>query len=307
MKRSLVLSFTSLLFVACGEDEPAEFSLRFAAMAQGAEVGCGTRVEGLGTRGDAAVDVADLRFYISNIRALDEDGEELELTLEENEFQYSSAEGHVALIDLTGNTEGACNASAIAFAEGTSRVNDHVHGATLVDKVRTVRFDVGVPQAVMRSVIAANTEEGAPSPLREMYWSWASGYRHFVMNMAVETSQGRGEGYVHVGSRACGTAGQKALTDRAECGFVNTPTAMLEVEDLSDRVVELDVAALLAGVDFMAPVYDPESFDVIGDGPGVECHSAPSQPDCAAVFASLGVDMESGFASASANEVLSVR
>ncbi|WDT76931.1 MAG: hypothetical protein MPW16_06875 [Candidatus Manganitrophus sp.] len=54
-------------------------------------------------------------------------------------------------------------------------------------------FDLGVSQPLMKATIANNTAEGAPSPLNEMYWSWASGYRHFVMNFAVE-DDGNGNG-----------------------------------------------------------------------------------------------------------------
>jgi hypothetical protein len=122
---------------------------------------------------------------------------------------------HVALIDLTDTGAGACDSGAIAFAEGTSRVNDVFVARAKVDSVRKLSFDVGVPQALMKTVIAATSEEGAPSPLREMYWSGASGYRHLVMNATVETPSGTGEGYVHVGSRDCGGAGQEALSDRA--------------------------------------------------------------------------------------------
>ena len=155
-------------------------------------------------------------------------------------------------------------------------------------------------------MIAATSEEGAPSPLREMYWSWASGYRHLVMNAQVETPNGSGEGYVHVGSRDCGSAGQKALSDRDTCGFINTPRVELEVNGVGNRVIDLNLDVLLADVDFVVPLRD-ETMTVIGEAPGIECHSAPSQPDCGAVFASLGVDIATGASDASANQVFSVR
>ena len=51
----------------------------------------------------------------------------------------------------------------------------------------------------------------------------------------------------------------------------------------------------------MAPVYDTETFEVIGEGPGVECHSSPTQPDCLDVFGNLGIDMASGAADPTQN------
>lgn len=167
-------------------------------------------------------------------------------------------------------------------------------------------FDVGVPQDVMRETIANNTPEGAPSPLNEMYWSWASGYRHFVMNFTVSGPGGAGEGYLHVGSRSCGPEDGLALEDRAACKFVNTPTVALSISDLALESVVVDVRRLLQGVDFLAPIYDTTTFEVIGQGPGVECHPSPMQPDCANVFANLGLDMASGAASAESNRVFSI-
>ncbi len=115
--------------------------------------------------------------YVSNVRFYNAEGEEVAVTLDENEFQYSGATGQASLIDLTKNSEGTCANSAIAFAEGTARVNDVITGTTLVDSVSRVSFDVGVPQALMKDMIATTTPEAAPSPLNEMYWSWATGYR----------------------------------------------------------------------------------------------------------------------------------
>src|SRR5690606_7688119 len=156
---------------------------------------------------NVTVSLADLRFYISDVRFYDEGGAEVPLELDESEFQYRSDAGSVALVDLTGNSDGTCSESAIAFAEGTARQNPSVTGSTELARVASVSFSVGVPQAMMQDVIANNDIEGAPSPLGEMYWSWASGYRHFVFNATLETETGlTGEGYIHVGSRACGPA-----------------------------------------------------------------------------------------------------
>jgi aminoglycoside/choline kinase family phosphotransferase len=59
-------------------------------------------------------------------------------------------------------------------------VHTAITGSTFVDKVASIKFDVGLPQALMKKVIAKNTAEGAPSPLnttdpkfREA-WHWMS-------------------------------------------------------------------------------------------------------------------------------------
>ena len=300
------------LIAACGgaEGDGAEavpFALNFVAVSGAEEIGCADPATGFGPRGQDSVGVADLRFYISNVRFYDGQGRPLAMTLDANEFQYIGDRGSVSLIDLTSNRVGTCSATAIAFAEGTARTNARVTG-TVVDRVQRVDFDVGVPQPLMKDVIATHTAEGAPSPLAEMDWGWAAGHRHFVFNFTVADAQNApGEGYVHVGSRDCGGDGARALTDRDACGLLNTPSVSLEGVTL-DEEVQVDVAALLSGVDFVAPIYDTEPpFAVIGEGPGVSCHSAPPQAHCTTIFRNLGIDLDTGVADPAQNRVFSVR
>ncbi len=303
--RSFVL-LTALCFTSCAEaqddtqDMPTPFSLQFAAGSGGQIVGCSDTITGLGPAGETSVALSDLRFYVSNIHFYDADGTELDVSLDTNEFQYRSEAGEVALIDLTGTSEGSCAGTSISFAEGTARVNDVITGTALVDQVASISFDVGVPQAVMKQTIADNTAEGAPSPLAEMYWSWASGYRHFVFNFTVDTAGEPGEGYIHIGSGDCGAEGMLALEDRDSCGRVNTPTVTLDSFDLTRDTVVLDLASVLAEQDFLVTIRDPETQEPIGEGPGVQCHSGPSQPDCAPVFSAFSLDLNDGSSTAAA-------
>ena len=80
-------------------------------------MGCTDKIPGLGLDGKQSIGVGDLRFYVSNIRFSDAAGEPVALDLDDSDFQYNSAAGSAALIDLTGNTEGSCAGSAIAFSE----------------------------------------------------------------------------------------------------------------------------------------------------------------------------------------------
>lgn len=298
--------------VACGSDadeapsKPASpFELTFVATANGDAVGCSDTIEGLGASEEHTAGLSDLRFYVSDLRFANAAGKSLEFSLDENEFQYVSNEGSVVLIDLASNDEGTCADSAIANAEGTARTNRVVSGETTVEDVRSVLFAVGVPQQLMKQTIATNTAEGAPSPLNEMYWNWATGYRHFVFNFTVDSGDEAGDGYLHVGSRDCGPEDGMALEDRDECGFVNVPQVVLDDFDLAADRVQINLPALLKELDFVAPIYDTTTWEVIGEGPGVECHSSPTQPDCESVFSSLGLDADSGEADASENSVFS--
>lgn len=288
---------------ACGESaEP--FELRFALTDGDTPLGCDRPLENQGPNGDVRVGISDVRFYVSNLRAYDAAGAELVLDLAESDFQYRSDAGEVALVDLTGIT-GDCAASSVAFAEGTARSNDRVVGEVFGEVAR-VTFDVGVPQPLMKAVVADFSAEGAPSPLSELHWSWASAHRHFVFNFSVDGPDGAGDGYLHVGSRECGGDGARALTDRDECGRINT--ASVDIDLGPEGEVGVDLSALVAELDFVAPVYDRATFEVIGEGPGVECHSAADiQPDCVPIFQSLGINPDSGAAAAASNAVFYAR
>lgn len=293
--------------VACGPSARS-FKLAFVPVAGSVAMSCVDTITGFGPDGNHAVSMSDLRLYVSNVRFYDASGKEVAATFDSDEFQVADGKNTVTLIDLTSNTEGSCAENAIAFGEGTARTHAALTGKTIVDAVTRVTFDVGIPAAVMGDVIANNTLEGAPSPFGEMYWSWAGGYRYFVFNFVVKDGTGTaGEGYVHVGSRDCGSMGAKALSDRERCGFANMPAVALTGINLDKNQVAINLGALLANVDFRAPVYDPVSFAEVGETVGVACHSSPAQPHCTSIFSALGVSMSDGTSDAAADDVFRVR
>jgi uncharacterized repeat protein (TIGR04052 family) len=208
------------------------------------------------------------------------------------------------MIDLTSNATGSCAATAISFSEGTERVHEAITGTTLVEDVASLSFDVGVPQSLMQEIILNNTVEAAPSPLNEMYWSWNSGYRHFVFNFTTSDGVDDGEGYVHIGSTGCTNAdGELALETRDTCALVNTPAVSVPEFDLATDVIAVDLAEILSAVDFLSPIYDPKTFEIIGEQVGVECHSFSGQPDCESVFDAFGLDLDSGGSAPESNQV----
>ena len=191
------------------------FALQFSALLDGQPVGCGPQLGGFGPGAGDLVGITDLRFYISNLRFFDAQGQSVALELDVNEFQLSSPAGTVALVDLTGTTQGTCASTGEAAAESTPRSNLSIRGRTDISAVARIAFDVGVPQPLMKQTIATNSPESAPSPLGEMMWNWNSGYRHFVFNFSVADQSGaQGVGHVHVGSRDCGPKDGLALSDR---------------------------------------------------------------------------------------------
>jgi uncharacterized repeat protein (TIGR04052 family) len=301
---SLALATLAMVW-GCSDDDddatPQDFSLRFQAVDGATTVGCGTVLSGFGADGESTVELSDLRFYVSNLRFYDAGGQQVDVDLDENEFQYQSEDGAVALIDLTGTATGACSGEGLSFPEGTARSNGVITGKFTGNEVTRVTFDVGIPQPMMKSVIANNTAEDAPSPLAEMHWSWGFAYRHLVMNFAIHDGEGvAGEGYVHVGSNDCGGDGSKALTDREQCGRINAPAVSLSPFDLDEDVVALDVRELLEGIDLTVSVDETQV-------PGASCHSSSAQADCAGIFGNLGVTQSTGVSSAASNEVFKVK
>lgn len=281
--------------------------LRFAASHNNQPVSCNDLIEGVGVNEDSHISIADLRFYVSNITLYDQDGVTIPFKLESNDFQLQHEMGSVVLIDLTGTESGACTTSSIAFAEGTGRVNDLLKVQVPSEvTVHSVHFDVGVPQAVMKDVIQNHTAEDAPSPLAEMYWSWASGYRHFVMNFTVGNQDSEGEGYIHIGSKDCGGDGAKALTDQEFCGLPNTAQVALENFDVENQVIALEVSQLLTDVKLMVPIMDSETKEKIGEKVGVACHSSSTQEQCDPIFKSLGLTMGTDAVEAKNNRLFSV-
>jgi hypothetical protein len=125
------------ILAGCGSGaEP--FRLAFEATAQGRRVDCTHPVEGLGADGTVAVGPSDLRFYVSNLVLRDDDGDVVEATLDENDFQLTADAGWVGLVDLTDNSTGTCSGTSVAYSEGTARTNDAITGETNVGRVAAV-------------------------------------------------------------------------------------------------------------------------------------------------------------------------
>jgi uncharacterized repeat protein (TIGR04052 family) len=300
----LALAAATTAVAGCSDSNEPEalepFTLNFAAVYNGETVGCGDLLAGLGPSGAVSVELSDLRFYVSNIKFFDEQGTQLPVELDENDFQYTGDAGSVSLIDLTSTGSGACAGTGLSFPEGTARTNAVITGRTRPDAVHSISFDVGIPQPLMKDILATHTEADAPSPLAEMHWSWAYAYRYWVMNFTLSDGGTPGEGYVHVGSTDCGGDGTRALTDRDTCGKINSPAVHFDHFHLNETV-GVDIGAVLAGLDFR--VEQSPGGPMV---PGVACHSSPTQPHTATIFSNFGLDVATGSANPADDAVFTV-
>ena len=239
-----------------GADGLSTHSLRFAAVVGEADFACGQTyaVEG------SALRPTDLRFYVSEPVALLEGGDEVPLSIEaEDPWQ----DGAVGLIDFEDAT-GGCTGS------GPTRETLVVKGPA--GPWAGLRFTVGVPFPLNHADAAT---AGAPLNTSAMFWSWASGYKFLKFDGATDGMPGGLA--LHVGSTGCAADAEGTVTD---CASPNR--AVIELSgpfDPVSSVLTLDLAALLAGM--------PLESNTPDTAPG--CMSSPSDPECAAPFAHLGL------------------
>ncbi|WP_437980536.1 MbnP family copper-binding protein [Sorangium sp. So ce117] len=216
--------------------------------------------------GSASTDVGlnDFRLYIHDVRLRRADGEEVPLSLEQDElWQYQD----VVLLDFE-DRSGTC-------ANGTEETNGVVRGTVPAGDYDGLSFKLGVPFDLNHGDASS-----APSPLNltGLFWSWNDGYK-FLRLDSVSTADDT-PFLVHIGSTGCmpGADGGVAACDRP-----NVAEIVFEGIDPLTTKVLVDYAALVADSDLSA------SAD---DIPG--CMSDPSDSECLPLFTHLGIDSADG-------------
>jgi len=157
--------------------------------------------------------------------------------------------------------------SLITFC-GTSLTNSQIVGSVTEGDYSRVRFTIGVPEQYNH--LDATQAEGILAKEIAMHWNWTKGYKHARMDVTGWN--------IHLGSTAC--SGENA---DAVCANGNRPTYTFSNVDFTSAKVVLDYAALVNNSDI--------STDN-GGAPG--CMSGTTDPECTAVFTSLGLDLASG-------------
>ena len=209
--------------------------------------------------------LTDLRFYVSDVRLLDETGTATPLELSVVP-QWQSAE--VVLLDFE-NGEGGC-------ANGTAGTHTALRGRIEKAAYTGLSFRIGVPE---------HLNHGDPllaePPLGDtaMHWHWISGYKFLRAGIASDS-----DGYwLHLGSTRC----SGSVTDIEGCRASNRAEARLAGYVPGRDTVIVDLQALVDSV-------------VLDDGVPTDCSSGPTELACARPFAALGIDFESGRSTAPA-------
>lgn len=255
-----------------GQPGDVDVTLQFAARVGDEPAACGQAYEGIGTAG-TTIELLDLRWFVSNVRLLAADGSEVPLAMEDDgEWQLEGS----ALLDFEDGS-GGCTENT------TVETNTTVRGTAPAGEYTGIRFDVGLPFEQNH----LNADE-APAPLNTtaMWWSWASGYKFAKIDVSNDLPPPSNRWNVHLGSQGCdnGMAGP-TVPPTEPCSRPGRPAIEVTGIDPLTGTIVLDVAALLGGADVTA--------DTPMSAPG--CMSfMPDAIECTPVFASLGLDWETG-------------
>jgi len=246
--------------VACGSSEPVAFSIPFSAVVGDQAFACGTDYDGVGKDG-ATITPGDLRFYVHDVTVVDEDGNDVAVTLDTSDAQLAGA----VLLDFEDGT-GACDT-------GSPGVNTAITGTIPGDVVvSAVRFTIGLPDELNH--LDATTAE-APLNIPSLFWTWASGY----IFMKVEAVNDADDvAYFHHGSTGCDGTPAEGFS----CAYKNL--APIELPFTKDDQVVLDLEPIFAGVDVEAELAEDNRLR--------GCMSFSGDADCVSMFGAIGITYE---------------
>jgi len=250
----------ALGLIGCADTSATDspITLSFAALANGQPAACGQTYT-LGSE-DAEAEIADLRFYVHDVRLLTAAGEEVAVALDDDGLWQN---GDVALLDFE-DKNGACTT-------GTAEMRTIVEGTVPDGDYTGIAFKLGVPEDQNHQDAATAT---SPLNLTSMFWNWTGGYKFFRFDLSV----GDGGWLVHVGSTGC--SGDTATG--ISCTNGNRP--------------EVRVTGITPGQDAIALDLDTLVADLPLDDTNTGCHTKAAEADCATVIPRFGIALDGGAA-----------
>src|SRR5690606_14058964 len=133
-------------------------TLQFAARVGAEDFACGGAYSNVGTA-MANIEVNDFRFYVSNVRLIDDGGNEVAVTLTDDDLWQDDS---VALLDFE-------DASMGCAANGTTETNSTVVGTVPEGTYTGVVFELGGPFEKNHHDVAA---ADAPLSVGARLWVW---------------------------------------------------------------------------------------------------------------------------------------
>ncbi len=259
------LATIATLFTACGSSTdtgPQPVTIDFKALVGTQAFSCAdTAGYAIGT-GTLPWIPKDFRFYVSNVRLVDASGAEAPVTLDSSVWQGYG----VALLDFENGT-GNCTG-------GTLEMNTAVRGTANPGTYVGLKFDVAVPTASNHLNVQAATK---PLDISAMYWSWTTGYKFVKIDGLINRATPFTFNF-HLGSNGCTVASPPDYSTTV-CTIPNVPSATFASFNASTQAVALDLALLFATT----------NFDTADGGGAPGCMSGATDPECAPIFATLGL------------------
>lgn len=251
MNQRLLLLFLAIFTTSGCSGPEKQLRIPFVTQFDGQEIECAPS--------QAVLSLSDLRFFVSSVRAIRDDGVAVDLVLQPD-GQWQQAD--LALLDFEDGT-GACD-------NGTPATNAVLVGALPGGSYRGLEFTIGVPFDLNHGdpLLAA-----APLDDTAMHWHWRAGYK--FMRAGVRT--GDDSFWIHLGSTGC----EGTVQNITGCRFPNRVQVLLPEFVPGDDIVVVDLAALLRETDLL-------------DTHATDCSSGPAEQSCEAPFRALGLDFASG-------------
>ncbi len=260
--RQLCLALLSLMVASCGSSSGSKnVEIDIDARLGGEPFSCNRLFEGIGDT-DATVDPIDLRFYVSEVELVTQDGAVVPVELnQDGAWQYQN----VALLDFEDGT-GLCG------QRGTPEMNTTIRGTVPDGDYQSVRFVMGVPETLNHLDVAT-----APAPLNKsaLWWNWNMGYKFIRFDMEVFDGDAISEFRVHIGSTMC----EGDMSGEAICANANRVD--VDLVDWSGRQgnILMDLDSIFVGTDVETNLPDTP--------PG--CMSKPDDGDCGPIFQRFGL------------------
>ncbi|MEM7757836.1 MAG: MbnP family copper-binding protein [Cyanobacteria bacterium P01_A01_bin.40] len=171
------IAIATAMSLSCGvvkaQSDLEEIAINFEAFVGENEFACGSSYEEIGVE-SSTITPTDFRFYVSDVKLIDEAGNAVPLELEQDgKWQHQN----VALLDFEDGTASCDN--------GTSETRTQVVGTVPEGNYESLQFTLGVPAELNHDDAAI-----APSPLNltSMWWNWQGGYKFLRVDLETESA-----------------------------------------------------------------------------------------------------------------------
>lgn len=251
-------------------------SINFALKAGDKDISCHDSHILLGAD-NSPTSIRDARLYVSNVRLIDNKGNEYPLNLSQNEWQYMN----IALLDFEDAT-GKC--------DGTAQTNTIITGTSNAKNIKSIAFDIGVPvsgkdKSGKRVSLNHSNTETSPPPLNiaGMGWNWQGGRKFTKFELAPDEGVTRKNDVIkiwtiHLGSTGC--VGNPASDEDLNCSSPNRVEVKFDNFNPAKDKVIFDLKTLYSSAHITKDEYGAAG-----------CMSFAGDPECAPIFTQLGLKL----------------